>query len=483
MRILATIFFTLIIFVSCNKSCPEENSEFPPEVQIIFTNKCATAGCHNATSFANAANLNMTDWNTLLKGAVNGSVIVPFSPNQSSLLQFVNTHADLGSIGQPTMPLNEAALSRAEVLAIKHWIELGCPNIKGEIPFASNSASRAKAYITNQGCDLVCVIDATTRQVMRYVSVGHDEVQIEVPHNVKVSSDGKYWYVCFANGAYLQKYDAVSDTLIKEVNITQGAWNVIKLSPDNSKALISDLTNNGRIVEVNLNTMTINKVYSGSGLFSSPHGLAYTQSTDTFYATAQYGNMIYRVIPSLAQVDNLSIEKGVAPVTNLGSLEPHEVAFDPSFSKLFITCQKSNELRVFDVKGDTLLKVIPVGNYPLEMAFSIKRNLLFISCQEDTNPIYSFFRGGVYVIDMSTYQIVRKIHEKFFQPHGLMVDDKQDLLYIASRNVDPNGPAPHHVSNCAGRNGFYHVINLNTWEAITRNAEISVDPYSVDVRP
>ena len=87
------------------------------------------------------------------------------------------------------------------------------------------------------------------------------------------------------------------------------------------------------------------------------------------------------------------------------------------------------------------------------------------------------------MIDLNTYQIVRIIREKFFQPHGVVVDDQHDLLYVASRNSDPNGPAPHHASNCGGRNGFYHVINLNTWQAITRNAEISVDPYSVDVRP
>lgn len=483
MRVLLSIFFALIFFVSCNKSCPEENSEFPPEVQIIFTNKCATSGCHNATSFSNAANLNMTSWNALLKGAVNGSVIIPFSPNQSSLLQFVNTHTDLGLIGLPTMPLNEAPLSRAEVLAIKHWIEDGCPNRAGEIPFSSNSATRPKAYITNQGCDLVSVIDAESRQVMRYISVGHDELQLEIPHNVKVSADGKYWYVCFANGAYFQQYDAVSDTLNKEVNISQGAWNVIKLSPDNSKALISDLTNNGRIVEVDLTTMTVTKIYSGSGLFNSPHGLAFTQSADTFYATAQYGNMIYRVIPKLLQVDNLSIEKGVAPVTTLGNLEPHELAFDPSYSKLFITCQKSDEVRVFDVKGDSLLNIIPVGNYPLEMTMSVKRNLLFVTCQEDDNPVYPFFRGSVYVIDLTSKQVVRVIREKFFQPHGLMVDDKHDYLYVASRNVEPDGPAPHHASSCGGRNGFFHVIDLNNWQAVTRNAEISVDPYSVDVRP
>jgi DNA-binding beta-propeller fold protein YncE len=130
---------------------------------------------------------------------------------------------------------------------------------------------------------------------------------------------------------------------------------------------------------------------------------------------------------------------------------------------------------------DTLLKVIPVGKYPLEMAASKSKELLFVTCQEDTNP-NPLAKGSIYVIDMKTLTVVKIIKEKFYQPHGIAIDDKRDLLYVISRNADRNGPAPHHISECGNRNGFFHVININTWQRVSPTSEVSVDPYSADVR-
>ena len=96
--------------------------------------------------------------------------------------------------------------------------------------------------------------------------------------------------------------------------------------------------------------------------------------------------------------------------------------------------------------------------------------------------MYPFFKGSVYVVDLNTLTVVHKVYEKFYQPHGIAVDDDRDLLYVASTNANPSGPAPHHASACAGRNGFFHVIDLNTWNATITSAELSVFPYSISVK-
>ncbi len=481
MRILLIVFMGMSV-LACVKYRPgAESSAFPPAVQIIFTNQCATAGCHNTKSAANAGGLDLSSWESLFRGTDNGACVIPFSPSQSSLMQFVNTYADLGLTHTPSMPLNLPALSRNQVLAIRQWIESGCPNARGEIPFASQPAMRPKAYLTNQGCDIVAVIDLATGLVMRYVKVGHENGFIELPHNIKVSPDGKYWYVCFANGSYLQQYDATADTLVKEVNITAGAWNVIRLSDDGKRAFVSDLSSNGRLAEVNLQTMSLKQMWS-SGLFSNPHGMAYSLTGDTVFVTAQYGNMVYRIIPSIPQVDQLSLQADTAPVLTAKLLDPHEILRSPDGSKYFITCQSSNELRVLDAAADTVTHIIPLGKYPLEMTLSLKHHCLYITCQEDDNTLYPFFKGSIYVVDINSLSVIHKIYETFYQPHGIAVDEDRDLLYVSSRNVNPSGPAPHHISECGGRNGYFHVIDCNTWLTVIRNAEVSVDPYSMDIR-
>ncbi len=471
------------ILFGCKHEPVLPDTDYPASIEKIMVAKCATSGCHNNTSYQNAANLNLTNMSGAMRGGVSGSVLIPFSVSQSSLLQFINTYEDLGLMTIPTMPINGTPLSKEEVQIFRDWVSRGCPDKNGVIPFSSNPFQRGKAYITNQGCDLVSVVDADTRLVMRYVKIGANDAATELPHNLKVSLDGKYWYVCYSSGEYVEKYDAAYDTLIARCYVGVGDWNVLSLSPDGESAYVSDFRNVGKLVEIDLNAMTIKRTLAGSGLFTFPHGVAYSLTQDTIYVTAQYGNMIYRVIPGIPKVDKISLQKGVAPVSTPQLLDPHEVLIDPDYNAYFLTCQASNEVRVMKYGVDTLLKVISVGRYPLEMAVSKKKNELYVICQEDVNLQWPMFKGSVYVIDLGTYNVKHVIYERFFQPHGIAVDEKRNLLYVASRNADPLGPAPHHTSDCGGRNGFFHVLNLQNFSVIKNASELSVDPYSMDVRP
>ena len=445
----------------------------------FFKNKCATAGCHNNKSFQNAAGLNLTTWDNLVyQGGVSGSVVIPFRPEFSSLFQFVNSYVDLGLSAEPQMPLNDDKLTREEVLTIKNWIIDGCKNDEGEVPFAYNFETRKKVFISNQGCDVIAIVDAQSKLVMRYITVGKKST-IEVPHFLDISKDGKYWYACFTEGEVVQKFETTTGDLVGEAQIGPGAWNVVKLTDDGNTAFVSDLSNNGRIARVNTNSMTLTQMYQGANLFVFPHGIAPTATGDTLYVTAQNGNSFYRFVPGAFVNQSFSLVKGQTPNFTPQTYDPHEVIFNPDKSKYFFTCQSSNEVRVFDARADTLMKVIAVGSFPLEFAISEKNNLLFVSCSEEPNPNFPTLKGAVEVIDMNSLQIVKRLYGKFYQPHGMTVNDQSDELFVASRNAESNGPPPHHVSECGNRNGYFEVFDMNTWEQTVGPKEVSVDPYAI----
>jgi YVTN family beta-propeller protein len=481
------VLFWLVIFtlpLSCTKTTDPQiyTTQYPVEVENILKTNCAVSGCHTTSSKQFADNLDLTDWQRLMEGAHNGAVAIPYAPNQSPLFQFINSYDHLGPMATPTMPLGDSVLSESDVTVIKNWIANGCMNKNGEIPFADNPASSKKIYIANQGCDLVSIIDGKSGMVMRYVSVGRDPNTIELPHNIQVSPDGKFWYVCFVNGTFVQQYDATTDKLLREVEIGEGSWNVIRISADQTRAYVSDLSSNGKLVTLSLPELSVLSVLTGAGVLSNPHGVAISSDRSTIYITAQNGNMIYRYKPAVPSLDAISLEKGKAPVTTPQLLDPHEVMYSPDEEYYFVTCQASNELRVMHAASDTLIKVIPVGKFPLEMAVSVRKNKLFVSCQEDPNPNNSNRKGSVYSIDIQQLVVDHIWYEDFFQPHGIGVDESRNILYVASRNVDPNGPAPHHIASCAGRNGYYSSIDLNTQTLIQEGFEISVDPYGLSVR-
>ncbi|MEI7801809.1 MAG: YncE family protein, partial [Bacteroidota bacterium] len=479
---LLLLSFFLLLISSCKKDVSTtELQGYPDAVGEIIVKKCATAGCHNDASKAAAGGLSLETWDKLFQGGSGGSTVIPYRADQSWLCYFVNTYEDLGVKLSPTMPVNQTKLSHDEVVLLQNWVNEGAPSVTGKVAF-SGDEGRNKYYITNQGCDIITVFDTKTKLAMRYVDVGIEPGIIEVPHDIKTSPDGKYLYVIFAAGSVIQKFSTVTDSLIGQIDITQGSWNTMTISADGKHAFIVDFNPNGRIAYVDLENLTLIKMYSAATLFVNPHGITATADFKTLYVTSQYGNYILKIDvtnPLLPDIQQIVIAAGETANNNNGTYDPHQVELSPDETKYFVTCQASNEVRVFQRSNDSLINIIPVGTFPLEMELSEKYNELFVTCEEDPTTSASF-KGSVYVINYNSLQVVKVLQNNFSEPHGIGVDDKNNLLIIPSRNVSPNGPAPHHTSTCGGRNGYVQLVDLRTLEFIPNyKAEVSVDPYEV----
>ncbi|GAA4450138.1 c-type cytochrome domain-containing protein [Rurimicrobium arvi] len=476
MKPLIILLLGSIALCSCTHPPASYKGEYPDDVRVIVEQKCATAGCHNDKSYENAAGLRLDRWEHMFAGGNSGSVVIPYNTANSSLMYFINTDSSEGPVLQPTMPVNGTPLTAAEYQTIKKWIAAGAPDRTGAVPFASDAATRQKVYITQQGCDLIAVVDAQTNLIMRYISIGVSNA-IETPHCVRFTPDGKYAYVSFTSGGYLQKIDATTDQVVDQMYLGDGSWNLFHIAPSGKELLITDYEG-GKIELIDLEKMSIEMTYED---FQNPHGIECNAAFDTFYVTAQFGNTVYRLTRS-GRVKELSID-GNDPNHKADTYNPHEIMMTPDRSRYFLTCQTSNEVRVMDTKTGALLKVIPVGTFPQEIALSHSKPYMIISCQEDITPEYPGYKGSVYVIDYNTMEVVKRIPGPFYQIHGVSVDDKSGKIFIASRNVSSTGPAPHHTSQCGGRNGYYSVYDLNTFQPVTtKRYEAAVDPYSSDIR-
>lgn len=471
------------IFCTCRKDTGKVSvGDFPPEISRIIANRCATAGCHNSISFEAASGLNLSSWDALFQGGKSGAAVIPFQSKFSTLFTFCNTFADLGNTNVPTMPLNGSPLARSEVETLKNWIDRGAPNLNGNIRF-EQPPNRRKLYVVNQGCDVVTVIDAATRLPMRYIEVGANPSVIESPHSVKVSEDGQHWYVIFLANSIIQKFRCSDDALVGQANLFMPGqpantinkdWNTFVITKDSKKAFCVSYNANGQVAVVDLENMRCIRVQGG---FTVPHGICLNATEDKLYITRQIGNFIYASDTAFANPVILSLENGVAP-NPTPKLDPHEIVLAPNQQDLLITCQKSNELRVFSIPQNSVTQVVNVAIFPQEM--QIYQNKVYISFPYDSATVAGA-HGLIQRVDLATYAI--ETTRAGFQPHGFAIDPATNILYVASRNLLTQGPAPHHTSVCGGRNGFLSFINLITFTEQRRRVELSVDPYYVFLRP
>lgn len=480
------LFIPAIILVVCfistctnEKGIPDYN-QFPDDIgKIIFT-KCATPGCHNDKSKGAAGGLSMESWDKLFEGGTGSACVIPYRHDYSTLFSYINTYTDLGVTLSPTMPYNETKLTREEVMLMKNWINAGAPSRDGAIKFADNP-NRKKIYVTNQGCDVVTVFDQATLLPMRYINVG-SSASTESPHMVRVSPDGQYWYVVFLAGQYLEKYRTSDDSFVGRAFIGSGYWNTFVISSDSQTAYCVDLSpTSAKVATVTLSNMTPS-VQSG---FSYPHGSALNNTNDTLYITQQTNSSkIYKIpVADFSAYTEVNLYTGAPPAI---ALNPHEIRFNPTGTRYFVTCQGTSEVRVMQTSNDSLLAIISVGAYPSEMSFSITTPFLYITCTEDTLT-FSAKRGSVAIINTTTNTLQSTIYAGH-QPHGIEVDDVKKLVYVANRNATNDGPAPHHSSECGGRNGYISFIDLITRNMVLtsngsiKKVEVSVDPYSISVK-
>jgi DNA-binding beta-propeller fold protein YncE len=473
------IFYTLVVFVFliafsfCKKDKGLSNyGNYPNDIGTIMVTQCATSGCHDNISYIAASGLNLSTWDNLFKGSKSGSSVIPFSSKFSSLCYFINRFEEIGPVNYPTMPLNKDKLSKEEVLLIQNWIDAGAPDINGNIKWADNP-NRKKMYVTNQACDVVTVFDSETQLPMRYVEVGIDPNTIEVPHMIKVSPDGQYWYVVFTNANIFQKFRCSDDKLVATTSLGANFdWNTCIISDDGTRAYCVAWSSNGHIASVDLTQMKLIKNYGG---FAYPHGVGLNANNDIVYMTAQSGNFIFKLDTGFNTVQQISLD-GLPPSSS-ASLNPHEFLISDNKQDFYITCSKSNELRVFNIASETVTQIIPTGATPLEMSLAKNANKLFVTCMKDT---VGGANGSVEVINTVNFS-----HQNIkigALPHGLAVDENKNILYVASRNIYSNGPAPHHTSVCGNRNGFVNFIEINTLQVKAKKTELAADPYSAAYR-
>ncbi len=481
-RVLLILSFVAVVAVLVPYSCIKDKglidysaTGYPQDVARIMVRKCATSGCHDEVSKDAAAGLSLVSWDKLFEGSRAGSVVIPYRPDFSTLIFYTNSYNEFGTIQlSPKMPVGNVPLTYDEVKTLYDWIKSGAPNADGQIKF---SDSQKKFYVSNQGCDEVTVFDAQTMLAMRMQSVGKITSYVEAPHFIKISPDNQFWYVSFLGAGVFQKYRVSDNAFMGEANIGLGSWNTFALSSDGKYAYLVDWSSNGKVKQVKTDSMLIKNTI---GALQWPHGSVLNVTNDTLYVTSQFGNYLFKMPTDFSNVYEVVLDGTTIP-NNTSSLDPHEIFMNPELPVYYVTCQKSNEIKVVNKITSQVTATIPVGDYPQEMAISTSKKYLFVSCMEDVTTFGASKRGSIYVINYLTNSVVAKVYTGH-QPHGIMVDETNGRVYVTNRNVISGGPAPHHAASCNGRNGYVTAIDLNTLELVSGfKAEVSVDPYGYSI--
>ncbi len=484
----------LVLLSSCTNEVVAPASCYPEEVGQIISQNCAVSGCHVGSNAPE--NLNLQTWNDLLKGSNFGAVVIPFEPDWSHVFQHANQFPELGTQATPIMPPPPATrLSFDQVRTLREWIVEGAPNCNGEIPWEEQLArTTGKVFALCAGSDLVAVSDIQTNLITRFIEVGQIKGSSEeAPHFISLSPNGEFFLVSLLRGSIVEKYRTDNYEFEGRVEVdAQPA--LIAIHPDGERAVIThwnDDVGTPRLTLLNVNTMEIISQERGDNDFiAQPHGIAATADFSTIYVTANSGNYYAKITldeNGFTGLDKILLGPDVdgsvpRPSTQL---KPYQCVLSSDESLLFITCNETDEVRVFDTATDELVAQIPTGEFPRLMTYDAQDERLYVACaNEDNFTEQGSMRGCVTVIDTENLEFIQNIYRLGHRPHGLDIDPTRRLLFVSSENIGGADPPHHVVEGASGPPGKYNVVDLTTLEVLEEEeTEIGVFPNALIVSP
>lgn len=436
------------------------NIVYSNHVQPIFNEKCMSASCHNSVD--RAEGLELSSWESLIRGSEHGEVIISGSAEHSHLVEHISGRAT------PRMPLGRDPLSDKTIRFLSRWIDAGAKNDAGQRPYENITK---KAYVTNQGDDLVSVISTEHNLTTRLIPVG-DAPTLDVPHNIWVDDQNQYWYVSLIAAGEVWKFDVATDTFQSKVRAGTSPANIVA-SPDGTQILATDwdIFNDGRAVRViEVASMQVIRQLT-VGL--APHGISFSHDGQHVYVTNYLSDSISILRASdYEEVERVLLAPDVNPVRS-SRYQPLQVVLTPDDKFAYVSCFNSHEVRVIDTASKEVIAAIPVGQRPFLLEVTPNGQHVFVANQGSSD---------VTVIRVADNQVLQTIqHASFANPHGVAFTPDGRYAYITNENLDGSFPQ-HHPTEGGGNIGNVQVVDTQTFEVV-KTVEVEVDPTGIVILP
>lgn len=472
-------FLLILLFGACDKGPSEAIllSQYPEDLAETLVTSCATEACHIGP--AAAAGLDLSTWEKMLTGGDQGAVAIPYQPIWSEILSRVNQSSISGPAASDTDHPNLDSLSLQK---LKAWLEAGANNIENQYAWETEEqTSTDKLFTLCAGSDLIAVTQLSTNRLMRYFEVGSDPNNLEAPHFIALSPDQQFLYVSLIEGGFVEKYRTDNYDFVERLAVGSSP-SLLNLSPDGKYCLISHFNsddNSPKLTMIDTETMSIvgDPLIASGNFLHRPHGLVSNQDFSVLYVGASNGNYYSKleIDPNDPNGPFLSEEKFSLDPLNapnpMGSVnfQPYYLEIDQAGNRLFISCNATNEVRVFDLSNDQLLGSIPTGAYPRLMAFDPLGERLFVACRDEVNPT-SEYLGCVSVLDLSDLSFQQNIYNIGHVPHGIAFSQAQNLVVVNSENAAGLIPPQNPTTGRPGPAGQYTLIDANSL-AVVPNSE------------
>ena len=308
---------------------------------------------------------------------------------------------------------------------------------------------------------------------------------VDGPHGLAVSPDGRFYYVSTAHGTpygYLWKYTTANDSLVGKVMLGNFPA-TLQVTPDGAFAYVVNFNLHGEMVPSSVSIVSTDPLVEVARVqtCTMPHGSRINTQGTKQYSACMMDDMVVEIDTRTFGVSRHFVltkgkEQGIAGApsahrpavamaghdmaTHPGAQQtagqppkPSEVTCSPTWaqpsadgSHVFVACNKSSDVAEIDARTWTLTRRIPAGPGVYNLGVTHDGRLLI-----GTNK-----RGqSVSIIDIGTGKELARIATKRPVVHGVAVSPDDRYAFISVEGI---GSAP----------GTVEVIDLRALQSVAQ---------------
>ena len=307
--------------------------------------------------------------------------------------------------------------------------------------FATLQTPAYRILVASESGDIVTQLrwDGKALTTVKVVPVGIMPADIDGPHNVTVSPDGKYWYVTIAHGTpygTLWKMAVNGDTVVGKAPVEMFPT-TIGLTPEGDLAFVANSDFHGDHPRVNVVTIVQTATMAPLANLPAcdmPHGVKVNHAGTLVYVSCMNSDEIL-------EIDRLSFRVKRRHTTGEGmhtmatmpaghDCSPTFVSVSPDDRRLYVACNHGNTLQVLDAATLSLIKEIPTGAGAYNVEPSADGRWVIVTNKK---------AQSISLIDAQLLNEVARIPTSKKLPHGVAYapDGRWAFISVESVGTDP----------------------------------------------
>lgn len=331
------------------------------------------------------------------------------------------------------------------------------------VPSDSGLAGGYRVWVTSESVDEVTLLrfDGDSLRVEEKLRVGAMPLEIDGPHGVAVSPDGRFIFVSLGHGTpfgSLWKIDARSHEVVGRINLGYFPATV-SVTPNGEFAFVSNFNLHGDHVPSSISRVHTESM-SELGRIETcvmPHGSRVNPLGTSHYSVCMMDEQLIEIdVESGEVVRRFSVARDAeGPLSgqdgghqhtppgevvagsagSAGAMTMPTPGCSPTWAEpsadgahVYVTCNRAREVLEIDVERWTLRRRFDTGDAPYNLATTPDGRYLLVSLRSRTEPALEMH-------DLSTGQLLARLPTSTTLAHGIAVSSDSRYAFVSVEGV------------------------------------------------